>query len=89
MVSCEVADGENDLKLGIEREKRLEEVLLAPEHELLFEPAMRVLEGEEDVMDVHDHTLVEPGERLEVEVIHVASAPHDMRGVDRQDVVLS
>src|SRR3954468_1379273 len=82
VVVSEVAVGQNNLKLCVEREKRLQEVLLAPEPELLLDPALRILEREVDVVDVDDDALVEQREQLEVEEIHVPSAPNDVRGVD-------
>ena len=59
MMVTEIAVGHQHLELGIEDQKRLQQVLLGPKPELVHHPMTPVIERQKDVVDIHDHDWLE------------------------------
>jgi len=64
----------------------VEEILLVPKATLVENPLRRILQREEDVVDMNHNPRRELGEHLEVQVVHIAAGLRDMRGVNKKDV---
>jgi len=79
MAMTEMIDAEKNLELGVKSEKRLQQVLLAPETKLLLQPLLWVVPGEEDIVNVNDHAGRQSRDHLEEEVIDISSAADDVR----------
>jgi len=74
------------LELAIERQERLQQVLLRPRQPHVHDPLARVLVREEDVVEVHDHADRQARHALQQQVIDVAAGLDRVGGVDEQHV---
>ncbi len=72
-------------KAGLKVRNARSDVGLGP-RPALPHPVGRVLEREEDVVDVDPHARAEPGEHLEQQVVHVRARPGHVRRVHEQHV---
>jgi hypothetical protein len=73
----------------VEREEGFEQILFAPEAEVLRHELLRVVERREDVMKMDKHTWGELGKDGEAFVNYVAIHRHHMTGVDKKNVIFA
>src|ERR1700722_1788560 len=82
----EVVERADDLELAVEREKRLEQVLLVPDPPLVLEPLRRVVARREDVVHMDEDAARQLRQDVQEFELDVAHRPLRMRGVDEDDV---
>ena len=66
VVNLHRARGQENFELRVEAEKRLQQVLLGPEPEVVQHGVARIVGRKKDVMNVHQNPGLEPGEDLQV-----------------------
>src|SRR6185437_9692776 len=71
----------------VERQKRLEQVLLIPEAQVGLYEFLRVVEGRKNVMEMHEDPGREFGQYAQADVDHVALDGDHVAGVDEKYVV--
>src|SRR5688572_12811356 len=76
-----------DLKLAIERQKRLQQILLVERESPFEQPLCGIVVREEDVMYVHPHARLEYRQHFEELVTDVTAELHGMTRVDEENVV--
>ena len=82
----QVAIGHQDLELRIKGQERLQQVLLGPKAKFLLHPIAPVIEGQKDIVDMHNDAWLETWQDFQEEIIDVPANFHRVRTVDKQDI---
>ena len=65
----------------------MEQVLFCPKAQLIHNPIATVFRGKKNVVDVDNHTWVQPRQNLEEKVVNISADPDRVRTVDEKDVI--
>ena len=71
MILPHVAGSPSNLESVVKAEEGMDEVLLSPTPTLFDHPALRVVEGEEDVVDVDKYARFEPRQHFEEQEVDI------------------
>src|ERR1041385_2484180 len=81
----EITVAHKHLELTVKGQDRRQEILLAQKTKFIEPPVPPIIEWQENVVNVHNHTWVKPGNHFEEKIIDVAANLHGVR--DRKSVV--
>src|SRR5206468_9093059 len=86
VVNCKVRVKEQYLKLRVELQERLENIVFVPRSSA-SNPLLRIFERPKYVMKMYDNTLPEPWQDVGQKMHDIATNFCDMRGVYKEDIV--
>ena len=77
-----------NFKTVVEREERLQQVLLIPEARMFHHPLSGIFHWHENIMHMHYHALVQAGQNFQEFILHIAPCFQNMTRIYEQDIVL-
>src|SRR5687767_1724671 len=86
MRRIDIAAAPQHLEIPVSDQKGLQEVLLGPEVLLSHHPILRVMSGEENIVNVDNDYLLQRRQHFQKEEIYIATHADDMARVDEKNV---
>src|SRR5688572_12883259 len=86
MLRIDIAAAPENLPISVSDQKCLKEVLLRPEVLLSHNPILRVVAGEEKIVNVDNDSLLQCRQHFQKEQIYIATPPDDVARVDEKNI---
>src|SRR5690348_12698650 len=89
MLSIESVRRQDHLKSRIERDERLQQILLVPEKMVRVDPLFWIFERKEDVVNVNNYPRAQQRKDLKIFALNISTNLQSMRRVDEEHVVFA
>ena len=83
-----VAPCPQHFKGAVEGQKRLQDVLLVPEPEIVDDPTPRIIRRQKYIVDMHQHTCLQPWQHFQKQKLNVAADLQHVAAVNEENIVL-